>query len=262
RSPGSSCLDRDCQLLEAPRLIDDELNRRLEAAQNAAPTKRRQEALQRDLTRVRKSMERLMTAYPSRSMNCAVGCRICVNENRPHMPSCNQLQPKRKIALPICGWQRRSRHFSAAYVPRPRHLISWNVNGSSDYWSRRYWSLTMRSLSGIRSQLRPTPLITTSRRNPPSLGHQNTQVIFCVQGVASPLLANIFLHHVYDQWAHQWRQRCATGDVIVVRYADDSIVGFEHQHEAEQFLADLKARLARFGLNLHPDKTRLIEFGR
>jgi len=80
--------------------------------------------------------------------------------------------------------------------------------------------------------------------------------------VISPLLANIYLHHVYDQWVHQWRQRCATGDVIVVRYADDTVVGFEHRHEAEQFLADLKARLARFGLNLHPDKTRLIEFGR
>ena len=78
--------------------------------------------------------------------------------------------------------------------------------------------------------------------------------------VISPLLANIYLHYVYDRWIHQWRQRCATGDVIVVRYADDSIVGF--RHEAEQFLADLKARLARFGLNLHPDKTRLIEFGR
>ena len=67
--------------------------------------------------------------------------------------------------------------------------------------------------------------------------------------VISPLLANIYLHHVYDQWLRQWRQRCATGDVIVVRYADDFIVGFEHRHEAEQFLADLKARLARFGLN-------------
>src|SRR6202051_1178896 len=80
--------------------------------------------------------------------------------------------------------------------------------------------------------------------------------------VISPLLANIYLHYVYDLWTHRWRQRCATGDVIVVRYADDAIVGFEHRHEAEQFLADLKARLARFGLNLHPDKTRLIEFGR
>src|SRR6266699_3591553 len=73
---------------------------------------------------------------------------------------------------------------------------------------------------------------------------------------------NIYLHHVYDQWVHQWRQRCATGDVIVVRYADDTVVGFEHRHEVEQFPADLKARLARFGLNLHPDKARLIEFGR
>ena len=80
--------------------------------------------------------------------------------------------------------------------------------------------------------------------------------------VISPLLANIYLHYVYDLWAHQWRQRCATGGVIVVRYADDTIVGFEHQHEAEQFLADLKARLARFGLTLDPDKTRLIEFVR
>jgi RNA-directed DNA polymerase len=69
--------------------------------------------------------------------------------------------------------------------------------------------------------------------------------------VISPLLANIYLHYVYDLWAHQWRQRCATGDVIVVRYADDTIVGFEHQHEAERFLADLKARLART-LRAHP----------
>ena len=80
--------------------------------------------------------------------------------------------------------------------------------------------------------------------------------------VISPFLANVYLHHVYDQWAHQWRRRRATGDVIIVRYADDSIVGFEHHQEAEQFLADLKVRLARYGLNLHPDKTRLIEFGR
>jgi RNA-directed DNA polymerase len=80
--------------------------------------------------------------------------------------------------------------------------------------------------------------------------------------VISPLLANIYLHYVYDLWVQQWRQRYATGDVIVIRYADDTIVGFEHRHEAEQFLIDLKARLARFGLTLHPDKTRLIEFGR
>jgi RNA-directed DNA polymerase len=80
--------------------------------------------------------------------------------------------------------------------------------------------------------------------------------------VISPLLANVYLHYVYDLWVRQWRQRHAKGDVIVVRYADDTIIGFEHQQDAERFLADLSARLAEFGLGLHPDKTRLIEFGR
>ena len=78
----------------------------------------------------------------------------------------------------------------------------------------------------------------------------------------SPLLANIYLHYVLDLWAQQWRTRYAEGDVIVVRYADDFIVGFEHRHEAERFLAELGERLAKFRLELHPDKTRLLAFGR
>jgi RNA-directed DNA polymerase len=80
--------------------------------------------------------------------------------------------------------------------------------------------------------------------------------------VISPLLANIYLHYAYDLWARQWRQRHAQGAMIVVRYADDMVVGFEHRPDAERFLADLRDRLAGFGLDLHPDKTRLIEFGR
>jgi hypothetical protein len=80
--------------------------------------------------------------------------------------------------------------------------------------------------------------------------------------VISPLLANIYLHYAYDLWANQWRKREATGEVIVVRYADDTIVGFEREADAERFLRDLRERLAKFGLALHPDKTRLIEFGR
>lgn len=80
--------------------------------------------------------------------------------------------------------------------------------------------------------------------------------------VISPLLANIYLHHVFDLWAQRWRQRSATGDVIIVRYADDIVVGFQHRHEAERFLGELTGRLADFALQLHPDKTRLIEFGR
>jgi RNA-directed DNA polymerase len=80
--------------------------------------------------------------------------------------------------------------------------------------------------------------------------------------VASPLLANVYLHYVFDLWAERWRRRVATGDVIIVRYADDGIVGFEHEADARQFLVALRARLAAFALSLHPDKTRLIEFGR
>jgi RNA-directed DNA polymerase len=80
-------------------------------------------------------------------------------------------------------------------------------------------------------------------------------------GSISPLLANIYLHYALDLWAHQWRRSCR-GDLIIVRYADDFIVGFQHRHEAERFRRELSERLSKFKLELHPEKTRLIEFGR
>lgn len=80
--------------------------------------------------------------------------------------------------------------------------------------------------------------------------------------VISPLLANVFLHYALDLWVAQWRRRPGRGDVIIVRYADDFVMGFQHEGEARQFLAELKARLGKFHLELHEDKTRLIEFGR
>ena len=78
----------------------------------------------------------------------------------------------------------------------------------------------------------------------------------------SPLLSNVYLHYVFDLWADQWRRRNARGDVILARFADDYVAGFEHREDAEQFLADLRERFAEFGSELHPEKTRLIEFGR
>ena len=72
----------------------------------------------------------------------------------------------------------------------------------------------------------------------------------------------MYLHHVFDLWAGWWRRRHAHGDVIIVRFADDITVGFEYEEDAQRFWADFRERLARFGLELHPDKTRLIEFGR
>jgi hypothetical protein len=70
------------------------------------------------------------------------------------------------------------------------------------------------------------------------------------------------LHYVFDLWVKHWRKHHATGDVIVVRYADDIVVGFEHRADGERFLQEWRERLQKFGLELHPDKTRLIEFGR
>lgn len=81
-------------------------------------------------------------------------------------------------------------------------------------------------------------------------------------GCASPLMGNIYLHYVYDLWVSQWRKKQAHGEVIVVRYADDTITGFQHKSDAEQFVKDLTERFREFGLTLHPSKTRLIEFGR
>jgi RNA-directed DNA polymerase len=80
--------------------------------------------------------------------------------------------------------------------------------------------------------------------------------------VVSPLLANIYLHYVLDLWVEAWRRKAARGDVIIVRYADDVVMGFELKEDAERFLREVRERLAQFGLELHPEKTRLIEFGR
>jgi group II intron reverse transcriptase/maturase len=80
--------------------------------------------------------------------------------------------------------------------------------------------------------------------------------------VISPILANLYLHYVLDLWVDQWRRKKATGDVIIVRYADDAVLGFQYREDAERFLEQLRERLGKFGLELHPEKTRLIEFGR
>src|SRR5215472_7773951 len=80
--------------------------------------------------------------------------------------------------------------------------------------------------------------------------------------VISPLLANIYLRYCFDLWAERWRRQEARGDMIVVRYADDLVVGFEHEDDARRFLDAMRTRLEAFALSLHPEKTRLIEFGR
>jgi retron-type reverse transcriptase len=94
-------------------------------------------------------------------------------------------------------------------------------------------------------------------------GERRRSEVGTVQGGSiRPLLANVYLHDVFDLWVQRWRQRQARGDTVVVRFADAFVVGFEHREEADRFLAELRERFAQDGLTLHPDKTRLIEFGR
>jgi RNA-directed DNA polymerase len=91
---------------------------------------------------------------------------------------------------------------------------------------------------------------------------QNTEMGTPQGSVASPLLANIYLHYVFDLWVEAWRKKCARGEVVVVRYADDTVLGFQYRADADRFLAEFRERLRKFGLELHPDKTRRIEFGK
>lgn len=94
-------------------------------------------------------------------------------------------------------------------------------------------------------------------------GKRTRQEVGTPQGaVISPLIANVFLHYVLDIWAAQWRKKNVSGDMIIVRYADDFVIGFQNYAEAVKFLTELKMRVEKFGLRLHPEKTRLIEFGR
>ena len=114
-------------------------------------------------------------------------------------------------------------------------------------------------------QRRTQETIAIPRSQPiPRDRHREIKGKFCtiVGGVISPLLANIYLHYVFDLWAERWRRREATGDMIIVRYADDIVVGFQHEADGQRFLSMMRDRLQEFALQLHPDKTRLIEFGR
>ena len=180
------------RLVENPRLIEEELDRRLEAAQKASPPKRRQESLQRDLARVRKSIERLMTAYQEDLLPLdELRGRMpdLRQRERAMRPNCSRSQPKRKIALRICAWRRRFRRFYPACAPQPKRSTLPNDNGSSAYLLRRYWSEKTRSSFAIqyRSCRRH---VTTCHQNLANLASQKTIVIFCVQGAISPLLAN------------------------------------------------------------------------
>ena len=117
---------------------------------------------------------------------------------------------------------------------------------------------TGHNLQGESIYRRPTGQSGCFRRRP-MVGDKQR---YASGGSGSPLIANVYLHYCFDLWADVWPRKVVNGDVIIVRYADDLALGFQHRADAMRFLEDLEERLAKFGLDLHPEKIRLIEFGR
>jgi RNA-directed DNA polymerase len=153
----------------------------------------------------------------------------------------------------------------ALWVGILRRKVSWvldaDIRGFFDHLSHEWMVRFLEHRIADRRILRL--LRTWLQAGVSEDGQWSETIVGTPQGaVISPLLANVFLHYVLDLWVQQWRSRHAHGDVIFVRYADDFVVGFQHRGDAECFRHELRKRLAPFGLELHPDKTRLIEFGR
>src|SRR5216684_176887 len=196
--------------------------------------------------------------HSCRSSSYASACLGCVSANKHSVLSSRRSLTRPTIGPPSCDWRRLSQRSSPACAVRRRRLMSRSASESYGSWSKMSWWGTTPSPFVTASQFHRAPHKTGVRRQ---VG-QMAKVTFCVRGVVSPLLANVYLHYVFDLWVEVWRKKVASGEVIVVRYADDLVVGFQYRTDAERFLQEFRERLAKFGLELHADKTRLIEFGR
>ena len=254
------------KLLEDPGLIQSELDRRLEAARHVDPTKRRQDALQRDLARLQKSIE--PCSPPTRktfcqSTSCAIACPICVSASTQSAPSCNRTQTRRPAGPLICVSPKSLTAFLARLRSSAEALDIIERQRVARLFVKEILVGDDRII--IRHSI-PLPSGSSGGHDASPTGGSPAQtwakVTFCVQGVISALLANIFLHYALDLRVDQWRRRHASGRVSIVRYADDFVMGFAKSADARQMMVDLKDRLAKFGLALHEDKTRLMEFGR
>ena len=160
----------------------------------------------------------------------------------------------------------RGRHnaLDALYVGMQRKKVNWvldaDIRGFFDAidhtWMLRFLEHRIADPRILRL-IRPWLISGVSED-----GQWSRTTVGTPQGaVISPILANVFLHYVLDLWTDQWRRKEASGEMMIVRYADDFVIGFRYQRDAQRFLQELRSRMEKFGLTLHPDKTRLIEFG-
>src|SRR5215469_15318802 len=158
-----------------------------------------------------------------RLSSCVNACLYCVIANRHSVPSCRRSPTRPMIAPHSCVWQKLSQHSLRACAALRKRLVSLNARESCDCWLKTFWSARI-----------PSPFVTAFRflqvrSKTEGPRPQTVKITFCVRSVASPLLANAYLHYVFDLWVQQWRRHQSTGEVIVVRYADDAVLGFQHR---------------------------------
>src|SRR5215831_14391443 len=145
-----------------------------------------------------------------RSNSCVSACLCCVSASRHSVPSCRRSRIRRMTVPHSCAWQKPSSHFLPACAALQRRLASLNVRKSRDCWLKTFW--------WAKIQLRFVTAFQSPRAHPQTKGRAllSAEITFCVRGVISPLLANIYLHYVFDLWVDAWRRKCARGDVVVV----------------------------------------------
>src|SRR6266478_3608297 len=196
--------------------------------------------------------------HSCRSSSCANECLRCASVNRPFVLNCRRSLTRPTIGQPSCDWRRLSRRSSHACAVPLRRLMSRSASESSGSWSKTSWWGTTPSPFVTASQSHRAPHKTAVRCQ---VG-QTAKVTFCVRGVISPLLANIYLHYVLDEWfEHEVKPRLR-GTAHEIRFADDAVLCFQYREDADKVMEVLPKRFAKYGLTLHPEKTRLVDFGR
>src|SRR5882724_3640234 len=190
-----------------------------------------------------------------RSNSCGSACLRCVSANRHSALSCRRSPTRPTTGLHSYAWPRPSLHSSLAFAVPPKRLVSLSASESYGSWLKTFWWGKIR-----------LPFVTASRsprvRRKTEVHSQKVQITFCVRGVISPLLANIYLHYILDEWFEEVVKPRLKGEAHEIRFADDAILCFQHKEDAEKVLSVLPKRFEKYGLTLHPEKTRLIEFGR
>src|SRR5215471_11466933 len=182
-----------------------------------------------------------------RSNSCVSACLCCVSASRHSVPSCRRSRIRRMTVPHSCAWQKPSSHFLPACAALQRRLASLNVRKSCDCWLKTFWwaKIQLRFVTAFQS---PRAHLQTKGR-----ALLSAEITFCVRGVASPILANLFLHYAFDLWMTRTHP-----DLPWCRYADDGLVHCRSQQEAEALKAELQIRLAECRLEMHPTKTKVV----